>query len=50
MQEDHATHDFLERVVSDQVEAEAIVISVRDRLKLVGDTPAGLFMFDWHVA
>jgi ferritin len=47
---DHATHDFLERVVSDQAEAEAKVEVIRDRLKMVGDAPAGLFMVDRDLA
>ncbi|MHC4402478.1 MAG: ferritin [Planctomycetota bacterium] len=47
---DHATHDFLEGVVSDQVEAEAKVETVRERLKMVGDAPAGLFMVDRDLA
>jgi len=49
-QGDHAAHDFLERVVSDQVEAEAKVETVRDRLKMVADAPAGLFMVDRDLA
>lgn len=47
---DHATHDLLERVVSDHVEAEAKVQSVRDRLKTLADAPAGLFMVDRDLA
>ena len=47
---DHATHEFLERLVADQVEAEAKVETLRDRLKLVADEPAGLFMFDRDLA
>lgn len=43
---DHATHDLLEGFASDQAEAEAKVGLARDRLKLVANAPAGLFMFD----
>lgn len=45
-QGDHATHDFLEHVISDQAHAEGDVQTARDRLKMVGDSAAGLFMFD----
>jgi len=47
---DHATHDLLERFASDQAEAESNVELARDRLNLVADAPAGLFMFDRDLA
>ncbi len=47
---DHATNDFLERFVADQVEAEAKVEMIRDHFKLVADAPAGLLMLDRGLA
>jgi ferritin len=49
-QADHATHDLLERFVAEQVEAEATVELAKERLKLVADAPAGLFLFDRDLA
>ena len=49
-QGDYASQAFMERVVSDQVETEAKVGTVRDRLKMVGDAPAGLFLVDQDLA
>ena len=49
-QRDHATHDLLERFASDQAEAEANVQLARDRLEMVADSSAGLFMFDRDLA
>lgn len=49
-QGDHATHDLLERFASDQAEAEAKVEALSERLKLAGDEPPGLFIFDRMLA
>ncbi len=43
---DHATNVFLQWFVSEQVEEEATVTSVLQRLKMVGDHGHGLFMMD----
>ncbi len=43
---DHSTHDFLEPFARDQAQAEGELDRVAERLKLVGDSPAGLFMLD----
>lgn len=43
---DHASHQFLMWFVAEQVEEEDSVGSVVDKLKLVGDSPNGLFMMD----
>jgi len=43
---DHATTNFLQWFVSEQVEEEASADEVVQKLKLVGDAPGGLFMLD----
>lgn len=43
---DHATDNFLEWFVAEQVEEEAATRSVIDQLKLVDGNPSGLFMID----
>lgn len=47
---DHATNNFLQWFVSEQVEEEASAEEVVQRLKLVGDDPSGLFMIDRELA
>jgi ferritin len=46
---DHASNNFLQWFVSEQVEEEASVSAVRDRLKLVGDDSAGMFALDMEL-
>lgn len=43
---DHATHIFLQWFVTEQVEEEANVNEILDRLKLIGDWKGGLLMVD----
>ena len=43
---DHATNAFLQWFVSEQVEEEASVNAIVQKLRLVGDAPGGLFMVD----
>ncbi len=47
---DHATNTFLQWFVTEQVEEEASVDQVVQRLKLVGGDGAGLFMLDQELA
>ena len=47
---DHATNNFLQWFVSEQVEEEASADEVLQKLKLVGDDPSGLFMIDRELA
>jgi ferritin len=47
---DHATNNFLQWFVSEQVEEEASADEVVQKLKLVGDAPGGLFMVDRELA
>ena len=43
---DHATHAFMQWFVNEQVEEEALVNEMLQRLRLVGDNNNGLFMVD----
>ena len=43
---DHATNNFLQWFVSEQVEEEASADEVLQKVKRVGDDPSGLFMID----
>lgn len=45
-EKDHATNIFLQWFVSEQVEEEASVGAIVDRLRLIKDNPSGLFMLD----
>jgi ferritin len=47
---DHATNNFLQWFVSEQVEEEASADEVVQKLKLVGGDPSGLFMVDRELA
>jgi len=47
---DHATQNFLQWFVSEQVEEEASANDVVQQLKLLGDNTAGLFMLDRDMA
>ena len=43
---DHAANAFLQWFVTEQVEEEATVQEIRDKLKLVSDNPVAMFMID----
>jgi ferritin len=47
---DHASTSFLQWYVDEQVEEEASAAAVIAKLKLVGDSPQGLFMVDQELA
>jgi ferritin len=47
---DHATNAALQWYVSEQVEEEATVGEIRDKLKLIGSEGGGLFMIDKELA
>ncbi len=47
---DHATNNFLQWFVCEQVEEEASVNEVVQKLKIMGDAPGGLFMIDSELA
>lgn len=45
-EKDHASHDFLEWFVTEQVEEEAAADLIVQQLKMVGDSGVGLYMLD----
>lgn len=47
---DHATNNFLQWFVAEQVEEEASADEIIQRLRLVGNDGAGIFMFDGELA
>lgn len=47
---DHATNAFLQWFVTEQVEEEASVGAVVDRLEMIGEDTAGLFALDLELA
>jgi len=47
---DHATNAFLQWFVSEQVEEEATADGILQKLKLLADTPGGLFLLDQELA
>jgi len=47
---DHATANFLQWFVAEQVEEEASADAIVQQLKLVGDNKGGLFMVDKELA
>ena len=49
-EKDHASNNFLQWFVSEQVEEEASVDAVAQKLKLIGGDGGGLFMLDQELA
>jgi ferritin len=47
---DHATNSFLQWFVDEQVEEEASVKAIIDKLKFVKDNPVAVFMIDQELA
>ena len=47
---DHATHNFLQWFIGEQVEEEASVDEIVQQLRMIGDSRNGLFMLDRHLA
>jgi ferritin len=47
---DHATHQFLQWFVTEQVEEESTAETICQQLRLVGDNPNGLFLMDRELA
>ncbi len=45
-EKDHATHNFLQWFISEQVEEEATASKILDKVKLIGDNKNGLFLLD----
>ena len=49
-EKDHATHNFLQWFVKEQAEEEASVNNIVQKLKVIKDTPGGLFLIDAELA
>ena len=49
-EKDHATNNFLQWFVKEQVEEEASADAIRQKLKLIGDDGRGLLMLDQELA
>ncbi|HSA06500.1 MAG TPA: ferritin [Candidatus Gastranaerophilales bacterium] len=49
-EKDHATNIFLQWFVTEQVEEEASVTEIINKLKLMKDAPGGIFMLDRELA
>jgi ferritin len=49
-EQDHATNNFLQWFVAEQVEEEASADEVVQKMKLMGDASGGLFMLDQELA
>jgi len=49
-EQDHATNNFLQWFVAEQVEEEASADEVVQKIKLMGDATGGLFMLDQELA
>jgi ferritin len=45
-EKDFTTHNFMQWYVSEQIEEEALIGKVLDKLKLAGDDKGALYMFD----
>lgn len=45
-EKDYATHNFLQWYVTEQMEEERVARNMLDKLKLIGDDKAGLYLFD----
>jgi ferritin len=45
-EKDHATNNFLQWFVSEQVEEESTALTILEKVKLVGDNKNGLFLLD----
>jgi ferritin len=45
-EKDHATNNFLQWFVSEQVEEESTAFNILEKVKLVGDNKNGLFLLD----
>ncbi len=45
-EKDHATNNFLQWFVSEQVEEESTALTILEKIRLVGDNKNGLFLLD----
>lgn len=45
-EKDYASHNFLQWYVAEQIEEEALARTLNDKLEMIGDEKAGLYLFD----
>ena len=45
-EKDYTTHNFMQWYVSEQLEEEALARTILDKIKLIGNDKAGLYLFD----
>ncbi len=45
-EKDYTTHNFMQWYVSEQLEEEALARTILDKLNMIGNDKAGLYMFD----
>jgi ferritin len=45
-EKDYATHNFMQWYVAEQIEEEALARNIMDKLKLMGNDPGVLYIFD----
>ena len=45
-EKDHSTNNFMQWYVSEQMEEESLARTIIDKLQLIGDDSAGLYLFD----
>jgi ferritin len=49
-EKDHATHNFLQWFVSEQVEEESSALKILEKIKMAGDNRGALFLLDREMA
>lgn len=45
-EKDYSTHNFMQWFVAEQLEEEALARNILDKLKMIGNDKAGLYLFD----
>ena len=45
-EKDYTTHNFVQWYVSEQLEEEALARTILDKVSMIGEDKAGLYMFD----
>ncbi len=45
-EKDYTTHNFMQWYVSEQIEEEALARTINDKLNMIGEDKAGLYLFD----
>lgn len=45
-EKDHATQNFMQWYVAEQIEEEALARTLNDKLELIGDDKSGMYLFD----